>query len=401
MKLAIIGAGLVGVATAYELTRAGHTVTVYERRSTAAEGASFACGGLIAPEWVAAEADGRWRAERAGGWLGWRRLLQAGAKHRHENPAAALLSLSRLGEEALRSIAAHHDFHLDGHHGLMALWRNEREAAGAADLRKQVMEMGGACAELSADDARALEAALNADTRLHKALSLPNAWTINARQFAILLRQAAQQMGCRFEFGVSIRQIEPGTGVRLIGDHSGSGDQRFDGVVLCSGSETSDLLRHMGLKPPLSQLSGHSVSAAIREPLDAPMASVYDVRQRVTIARLGQRVRISSASAPNKQGEKSLAEIKRLYAVLNDWFPGAMRLSGSGSAQEWHERVLTAPDGLPLIGGSGLPGVWLNVAHGLHGVATACSSARLVAHQLAGTAGDVNPAPFNPLRFNR
>ena len=66
MRLAVIGAGVVGVTTAYELTEDGHEVVVFERHSTAAEGASFANGGLVAPEWIAAQAGAQWRSDLGG-----------------------------------------------------------------------------------------------------------------------------------------------------------------------------------------------------------------------------------------------------------------------------------------------------------------------------------------------
>lgn len=79
-------------------------------------------------------------------------------------------------------------------------------------------------------------------------------------------------------------------------------------------------------------------------------------------------------------------ELARLYQVLDDWFPGAARVS---QAQRWSGARPMLPDGPPVLGGSGIPGVWLNLGHGGAGWAMACGSARLVADALAARSPEV------------
>ena len=104
---------------------------------------------------------------------------------------------------------------------------------------------------------------------------------------------------------------------------------------------------------------------------------------------------------PGNATEKSPTEIKKLYAVLNDWFPGAIRLGAAANIQEWSSTVAVTPDGLPLLGYSGVPGVWLNLGHGMHGWAMSCGSARAVADQVAGESTAVDMAQYSPDRFER
>ena len=75
--------------------------------------------------------------------------------------------------------------------------------------------------------------------------------------------------------------------------------------------------------------------------------------------------------------------VERLYQVLDDWFPG---VAHRGHAQRWKGARPMLPDGLPVVGASGAPGVWLNLGHGASGWTLACGSARLLADVLAGRA---------------
>jgi len=396
----VIGAGVVGVTTAYELTEDGHEVTVFERHNTAAEGASFANGGLIAPEWIAAHAAALWRADQATGLRSLWRSVRAGKSPRHTNPETGLLQLARYSNERLVALSERHQLALDSHQGLMIVWRHEREAAQAQSRQAAIREMGGECALLGAAQARELESALNPETPLNSALVLSAAWSANCRQFTLQLRAIAQQRGCQFEFDTLVQGLEIGNGVRIVTAGPAENKLRFDGVVVCAGPASAELLRPMGLRAPLQTQQGHAISAAVREPLDAPLSVVHDHRHQVTIARMGQRVRVSSSARPGNAREKSPTEIKKLYAVLNDWFPGAIRLGGSANVQEWSSTVAVTSDGLPLLGQSGVPGVWLNLGHGMHGWTMACGSARAVADQVAGESPSVDMAHYSPERFD-
>jgi D-amino-acid dehydrogenase len=396
----VIGAGVVGVTTAYELTQDGHEVTVFERHNTAAEGASFANGGLIAPEWIATCAAADWKSNQTTGLIALWRTIRAGKAPRYTSPAAGLLGLARYSNERLIELNERHQLELDSHQGMMIVWQSEREAALARSMQTEIREMGGESALVDATEARNLEPALNTEAPLHSALVLSGAWSANCRQFTLQLKALAQQRGCRFEFGSVVHGLQTGNGVHVMSSGSTSTTQGFDGVVLCAGPASAEFLSSIGLQAPLHSLVGHSISAAVREPLDAPLSVVYDLRRQVTMARMGQRVRVSSVARASHGTEKSPAEIKKLYAALNDWFPGAIRLGGAANVQEWSSTVAVTPDGLPMLGHTGRPGVWLNLGHGMHGWTMACGSARVIADQVAGQSPAVELAPYSPMRYN-
>ena len=168
--------------------------------------------------------------------------------------------------------------------------------------------------------------------------------------------------------------------------------QRFDAVVVASGLASATLLKPVGLRVPLAAVHGYSISAPIREPLNAPRSGLMDERYKVAISRLGNRVRVAgSAEIGGQPNARRPAAIQTLYKVLHDWFPGAAQLANTGaSVQEWKGARPMLPDGPPVLGATGIPGVWVNIGHGSSGWALSCGSARVLADLLAGHAPDLD-----------
>ena len=113
-------------------------------------------------------------------------------------------------------------------------------------------------------------------------------------------------------------------------------------------------------------------------------------RHKVAITRLGNRVRVSRP-APNwaaYAGRNRADALQTLYKVLHDWFPGAAKLSSG--VQEWKGARPMLPDGPPIVGASGVPGLWLNLGHGASGWALSCGSARVLADLMAGRPPDLD-----------
>jgi D-amino-acid dehydrogenase len=429
LKLAVVGAGVVGTTTAFELALDGHEVTVLERRSTVAEEASFASGALVAAGWTApwrqperslrmpwaSRPDGLQlaRLPRGSEWRWLWQWLQAGKGSRQTERHRQMHQLVRYSQQRLLSITEDRQLDHDRSQGMLVLWRSAREAEQARAALQQMKDLGIALRELPADQARALEPALNPDTPLFGAVELVGEAVANCREFALSIRAEAQQLGCRFEFNTLVESIEARgpSAVDLRLSSSGSTPsqhthvpdepQRFDAVIVCAGAHSARLLHPLGLRLPMQPVYSHSLSAAVREPLDAPLSAVLDASHGVSIARLGQRIRVAGGSEFGATpGEMSKATLRRLYSVLTDWFPGAVRLGGPrGSVQEWQGVQATLPDGPPLLGQTRVPGVWLNLGHGAAGWSMACGSARALADRLAGRDTDIDLAGYTPQRF--
>ena len=412
LRIAIVGAGIVGVTTAYELTLAGHEVSVFERRGSVAAEGSFANAGLltagdIAPwcgpgvPWrVLRQLFGSQTTARLGGlgglaqlpwlWRAWR----AGRPDRHISQRRAMQRLAQHSRLRLLELARTLRLDFEQAPGHLVLLRGESELK-AAQRGLALLRDSGAVHELAdLQRCRSIEPGLNEATALLGGIYFAQDGVGNCRQFAHLLKAEAQRLGVRFHFETQVRAMQPGAPVTL--DLSGpafSGPESFDAVVVCAGAAATPLLQRLGVKLPLLAVHGYTLTAPLRHvdglATPGPRAGLTDARHRVVITRMGQRVRVAGiAEIGGDPKHLAAAPLRLLHRVLDDWFPGAVL---SQKAQHWKGARPALPDGPPVLGASGAPGVWLNLGHGNHGWTLACGSARVLAETLSGRDAGIDP----------
>ncbi len=415
MKVAVIGAGIIGVTTAYELSALGHEVSVYDRSGSVAEVCSFANAGVSSPGYVTPWAkpgmashvllhlwqkhtpvrlhrpslhELRWL------WHWWRSCdAQTFATNREH-----LLQLSQYS--LLRMQILRETLHLEHEHspGYLVLLRGERELKLVQPSLSVMREAGVSFKTITAGEARDIEPALNPETPLIQALHFPEDEVGNCRQFALLLKNQAEARGVQFHFNTQVQPFSTAH-PKLIRTSATDSGKQFDAVVVCAGLASAKLLQPLGLRIPLMPVYGYSISAAVREPLDAPRSGVMDERYKVAISRLGQRVRISGGAEiggnPNTHHTGSL---QTLYKVLDDWFPGAARTQEN--LQIWKGARPMLPDGPPIVGATHIPGIWLNLGHGSSGWALSCGSAKVLADQIDGHQPAIDTQGFGISRWH-
>jgi D-amino-acid dehydrogenase len=412
MNIAIVGAGIIGVTTAYELAADGHQVTVFERRGAAAEETSFANAGVIAPgyvtPWAAPGMPGKvarflfsrhapvrlalpLTADEIAWMWQWRAACRLDTYLANRGRMQRLAFYSR---ERLHVLRDGLQLEYDHSQGYLVLLRSDQDQKMVQPGLQVLRDAGVAFREIDADAVRAIEPALNPDTHFLGAIHLPDDEIGNCRQFALLLKGVAQGLGARFAFNSTVAPLDAAHPAALwvAADGQPAQQHRFDAVVVCSGVESAALLRPLGLKVPLAAVHGYSISAPIREPLNAPRSGLMDEHYKVAISRLGNRVRVAgSAEIGGDRRAHRPAAIQTLYKVLHDWFPGAAQIANTGAAvQEWKGARPMLPDGPPVIGATGISGVWINLGHGSSGWALSCGSARVVADLMAGRAPEMD-----------
>ena len=409
MKVAVIGAGIVGVTTAYELSMQGHEVHVFEKSGSAAEVCSFANAGVSSPGYVTPWAKPgmashvllhMWQKhspvrmhrpklhELRWLWRWWR----ACDEKTFVNNRTHLLNLSQYS--LMRMQTLRDSLHLDHEHstGYLVLLRGERELKLVQPSLSVMRQAGLNFKTITAQEARTIEPALNADTPMVQALHFPDDEVGNCRQFALLLKNEAEARGVHFHFNAEVQALTSAQ-PKLIRTASNNKGTPFDAVVMCAGLASSQLLRPLGLKITMMAVHGYSISAPVREPLDAPKSGIMDERYKVAISRLGQRVRISGGAEIGGNAQAHHAgSLQTLYKVLEDWFPGAARTQDT--LQVWKGARPMLPDGPPLVGPTHIPGVWLNLGHGSSGWALSCGSAKALADQLTGRQPDIDMQGF-------
>ena len=405
MKVAVIGAGVIGITTAYELATLGHQVSVFERNGAAAEECSFANTGVASAGYAApwarpgvfkhilshlCQSDKPLRISSPS-MADWRWLWQmrkASKSATFARNRASMLRLAEYSNHRMRTLSDTLNLEHERSQGLMVLLRTEREIQLMQAGLQVMRDAGLSFKTLSADEARGIEPALNPETTLAQAIHFPEDEVGNCRQFTLLLKSQAETLGVKFSFNTGVLPLsnaQPKT-IRASAQDVG---EKFDAVVVCAGLASAQLLRPLGLRIPLAAVHGYTISAAVREPLDAPRSAVIDEQYKVAISRLGQRVRVSGGSEIGSNANRhDPASIKTLYRVLDNWFPGAARTQDN--VQVWKGSRPMLPDGPPLVGASGVSGVWLNLGHGASGWALACGSARVVADSINGKNPDID-----------
>jgi D-amino-acid dehydrogenase len=289
--------------------------------------------------------------------------------------------------------------------GVLVLLRSARELAQAQATLRMLGEMQVAHELLDEAQCHALEPALHRAMPLRAGISLPQDGVGNCRQFAHLLKAQAQRHGAQFLFQHEVLWLGAGGSLRARNLAGGMPSQEsstlFDAVLLCAGHQAQRLLGPMGLALPIAPVYGYSVTAPLSQS-DAPSAAgprgaVMDEKFKVAISRLGQRIRVAgSAELGGTDGRMNAAALATLYKVLDDWFPGAARLS---QARAWKGARPMLPDGPPVLGASRVPGIWLNLGHGSSGWALACGSARVLADLMAGREPEIDIQGLGPKRL--
>lgn len=411
-RVAVVGAGLAGVATAYELAALGLQVQVFERGGSVAEQASFAGSALLAPfapglnEAAPAPLTWRWRRWRAG-----RRGGDAGAAL----AALSLFSLARTAE--LRRSLALED---EAAEGLVVALADARRVAAAEGRLEGWRALGLQVELLDGPQARQREPGLNAEAPLAAALAFTPGGVGNARLFAQQLRHQAQRLGAGFRFHTTVRAITPGsTGLTLHHEYTpppeaptrgaereagdtvpqalGPQEERFDAVVLCNGLDARALL---GAGLMLAAQHEASVTAPLRlleaHPDLGAKAGWVDPARGLAIARIGQRVRVTGGLAVTSAGANVTPDFEALHRGLQHWFPGSVLHQ---QVQQGKSRRALPADGLPLLGASARQGVWLNLSPGGPGWGLACGMAQVLAQQIAGQTPAVDIAPLGPQRL--
>lgn len=419
MKIAVVGAGVVGIATAYELALDGHTVTVFDKSAAACEEASFANSGLVAPSMHLPFAFPSDKGNAAMRFLDtgrrltrrpWRSLqemkslrqwTQANNPDAHAKQLVAGQQLGRYSAERLGHIIERCQMEIERSEGQLVLVRTEQALQRLQPALDALKAQDIACRVLTPEEARRQEPSLHPEAPFHAALWLQGDLVANCRQFALELKTISQKMGVKYQFGADVQDLSLQPRPTLtVASAQGTEVVATDHVVLCTSQLPRHLLAKQPLPIPLVELHGYALSVAIREPLNAPRSAVHDLHDNLVINRLGNRIRVSAGAELGPKPEvKSAQVVNAMYRALELYFPGAANYPAG--TQVWHGTRHTIADGLPAIGPSGLPHLSLNIGHGACGWTWACGSARLLADLVAGQPTAVAAAPLLSSRFLR
>lgn len=413
MRIAVIGAGILGVTSAWYLAREGHDVTVVDRAESIAGETSFANAGIVAasssgswasPNALKMLAESLFRKHPAFGlrldsdphfWLWGLEFLRncTWARHRRNSHAKLLLALHSRD----RILELEQELGLSYHRnqtGALYLHRDVAALDAHAAGIERASELGITLKRLDRDQLAAAEPALGGTAleRLVGAVQAPADFSGDCNIFARQLAEAAAtRLNVAFRLGENVTGLDIQAG-RVTAVTTTKGSLPCDTVVVAMGPETPNLLRRVGARVPIYPVKGYSLTFPLSEGGAAPLTCGIDEHHFASYSRLGDAFRITArAEFVGYDTSATPADFARLRDIGMELFPKA---ADFGKPREWVCLRPVTPGGFPVIGRvrSAPDNLWVNAGHGSLGWTMGAGSAHILADLIAGRSPAIDPA---------
>ena len=400
-RILVLGAGVVGVTTAYKLAANGHEVAVIEGEHRAAMLTSFANAGLLAPAqgyaWASPSAPGLmlrslWRGDQAiklrprAAWRQWRwmlRFLRECTAARHTANSAVTTSLCQFSQLHMNRITQETGITYDSQDGgLMYIYRSAEGLANADKKAAMLREQGIRLEMMSSAQMAARDPGLSSlAEQAAGALYAPGDESGDAHLFTNALVEKAEAMGVTFHFSTRINRLVR-RGAALVRVETDQGDFTADDYVLCAGVHSPELVRHLGIDLPIWPVRGYSMTVPITDRDAAPRIGGVDYENLMAYCPMGDRLRVT-ATAEIAGYDRSFTEAD--FAPLLE---KAHRLFGHcadfSAPKYWVGLRPMTPHGAPIVSRSPVDNLWLNVGHGHLGWTMSGGCAAIIADLVDG-----------------
>jgi D-amino-acid dehydrogenase len=414
MTTVVLGAGAVGVATAWYLKKHGQDVEVVERQPEAALETSWGNGGVIhASEVEPWSQPGMPR--KILGWLGKENaplLLRYGAiphmwrwglefsrnctPERFRANAKANLDLALHSLKSLQEIGAEIGVNYDrAKRGVLKIYRSTESLDGAQRSTDYLAKHGLLYERVDAKQAVELEPALEATgPTLVGALYFARDEVGDCNKFTQGLAAACAAHSVRFRYNEIVQSIET-SGGRVTGVITNKGRIAADTVVVALGSFTAPLVAKLGIRVPIYPVKGLSITFPRGAWNSAPQMPVIDDSKLFGLVPLGDRMRISgSAEITGYDVTPAPSRAQAIAENAASTFPEMKRHLDMSKARIWAGLRPVSPAGTPIIGQTQVSGLWVNAGHGHLGWTLACGSGRVAADLITGHKPAIKvPAP--------
>ncbi|MNQ38642.1 D-amino acid dehydrogenase small subunit [compost metagenome] len=416
MDIVVLGGGVVGVTSAWYLAKAGHKVTLLERRDGVALETSHANAGQISPGYASPWAApgiplkaAKWLLQKHAPFtvrptsdpfqLRWMLKMFANC-----TPAAyavnkgRMVRLAEYSRDCMKALRDELALDYEGRQlGTLQLFRSQAQRDASQRDIEVLEEYGVPYQSLNAGGCEEVEPALaRVRGKVVGGLRLPGDETGDCFRFTQALAAEAQKLGVTFVFDCSIDEIELAKG-RAVAVRAG--EQRFqaDAIVCALGSYGTGFLKPLGIALPVYPVKGYSLTLPMTDAAGAPRSTVLDETYKVAITRFDERIRVGGMAelsgfnlALNPRRHDTLA------MVVRDLFPEGGDLP---RAEFWTGLRPMTPDGTPLVGPSPIPGLWLNTGHGTLGWTMAAGSGQLLSDLISGSTPAISDEGLTLARY--
>ena len=403
MRIVVLGGGVVGVTTAYQLQRDGHEVVILERRGEVAAGASWGNAGMIAPghsfAWSSPRApmilaksllfrDQALRFKlsadlRLYAWT-WLFLKECTAAKARRN---TLLKhrLAAYSQSVLQSVVAEEAIAYDrNRRGILYLHRSRRALEDGVEHMKLLESDGQVIKVLDRDQVVALDPALSRTAeRIAGAILCPTDETGDCAKFTRALAARIIERGGEVVTGATVVGLasDGGRVARALTDR---GPFAGDAYVLALGADSPRLARTLGVRLPIYPIKGYSLTIPVGASRSPPTVPCVDEHNLVAVSRFGDRLRVTAtAEFAGYDESHEPSDFVFMKGVARDLYPDGAEYD---RAEMWAGLRPMTPTNLPFLGSTRLGNLFLNTGHGHIGWTMSHGSARIVADLVAGRA---------------
>ena len=416
MKVVVLGSGVIGVTSAYQLAKAGHEVTVIDRQPAAGLETSFANAGEVSPGYSAPWAGPgvplkaiKWllmhhrplviRPQLDLNFVRWGvAMLRNCTTARYELNKGRMVRLAEYSRDCLKELRAETGLQYDQRtQGTLQLFRTQEQLDGTgADIA--ILERYGVRFERldRAGCIRYEPALAKVKEKFVGGLLLPGDETGDCFKFTQNLAALAAQRGVVFRHGTTIQKLQS-DGLNITGVVTDSGTLKADAYLMAMGSFSPKLLSPLGIHIPVYPVKGYSITVPITQASGAPESTVMDETHKVAITRLGDRIRVGG-TAELAGFDMRLHDARRrtLEHVVTDLFPDGGDVK---RAEFWCGLRPMTPDGTPVLGGTRLRNLHLATGHGTLGWTMAAGTGRVMADLISGKAPSIDMAGLTMARY--
>ena len=401
MRVLVLGGGVIGVTTAYELLRDGHEVTLIEREADVALGTSFANAGMVAPGHAFAWASPRapkvllrslWRDDQAlrfrfhadpAFWRWSLRFLRECTAERARRNTQRKHRLCTYSQAVLREIVAETGVEFDEvQTGLLYFHRSqetfERGVRNMAILR----DLGQAQRILSREDIAQLDPALApVKEKIAGGIYSSTDSTGDCAMFSRALADVVRAQGGSVLTGTTITRLEA-EGERLVAVHTDKGRMQADAYVLALGIWSPHLMRGLDKWLPVYPVKGYSLTLPIGGNHTPPTVGAVDEDNLIAYSRMGERLRVTAtADFAGYNAQYQPSDFAVMTRKIQDILPGGADYT---RPQYWAGLRPMTPEGTPVMGTGRLKNLFFNTGHGHVGWTMSCGAARVTRDLIAG-----------------
>ena len=417
MDITILGAGIIGVSSAWHLLERGHQVTVVDRQDDAALETSFANAAQISVSycepWANAQAPAKllkWMFRNdapllfrpQADWQQWRWGLQFLGQCNDaafERNVAQLVALGAYSHAALKDVVRATGIDYQRlERGIAHFYTDERAFAAAGDAAALMRRFGVQRNLVSRDELLRIEPALSAFAdRIVGGTFTASDESGDARVFTQALARRCAARGARFLYGHDVQGLQVRAGALesvQVRDRQSGASRRLtsEQVIVACGAFTAPLLRSVGIDLPIYPGKGYSATFRILQPERAPMVSMLDDEVKCAISRLGDQLRVAGTielSDYSTALETKLAQARchMLAARIEQILPGVCDTRSEaegGQPHYWCGLRPATPTNIPCIGATRLRGLWVNAGHGTLGWTHGAGSGKAIAELISG-----------------